>query len=312
MSDGTKISWSEATWNVVTGCTKVSDGCLHCYIDRTPPFRMAHRKFDQDGIGGTTGVLLHPERLDWPMRWRKPRRIFVNSLADLFHDQVPDDYIARVWAVMATSAEHTFQVLTKRPARMRALLNSTDFRAIVDEHWHRTMIQRPSRRQWQPGTWPLPHVWVGTSTEDQKTADLRLPQLLATDAAVHWISAEPLLGQIDLGTAALVPYERQQGGFWRYDARTGPQQPLQGKTWVPAPPAQLGWVVCGGESGPGARPMNLDWARSLRDQCARAGIPFHFKQGGSVLGRQWGGHAKGGDPADWPEPFPREYPKAVA
>lgn len=310
MSDNTKISWSEATWNVVTGCTKVSDGCLNCYIDRTPPFRMQHRKFDEPGIGGTTGVLLHPERLDWPMRWRKSRRIFVNSLADLFHDQVSDDFIARVWAVMATSAEHTFQVLTKRPARMRALLNSTDFRGLVDEHWHRVMAQRPSRKQCLPGTWPLPHVWVGTSTENQKTADLRIRQLLETDAAVHWISAEPLLGPIDLGAAAPVPYEREQGGFWRYGARTGLHG--EGKVWVPAPPAQLAWVVCGGESGPGARPMDLAWARSLRDQCARAGIPFHFKQGGSVLGREWGGHSKGGDPASWPEPFPREYPAGVA
>lgn len=131
MADKTNIEWTQATWSPVTGCTRVSEGCTRCYIERTPPFRMAGRRFDGDHIGATTGVQLHPERLEIPLRWRKPRRVFVCSMADLFHDQVPDEYIARVFVVMALAPRHTFQVLTKRHARMRSLLNSREFYAAV-------------------------------------------------------------------------------------------------------------------------------------------------------------------------------------
>src|SRR5688500_5998333 len=119
MSDGSKIQWTETTWNILSGCTRVSDGCDHCYIERTPPFRMAGRRFDKPGIGGTTGVKLHPERLEQPLHWRKPRRVFVNSLADLFHEDVPAEFIAKAFAVMRATPQHTYQLLTKRHARMR-------------------------------------------------------------------------------------------------------------------------------------------------------------------------------------------------
>lgn len=248
MSDGTKISWSDATWSPVTGCSKTSEGCLNCYIDRTPPFRMAHRKFDGPGIGATTGVKLHSERLGIPMKWRKPRMIFVCSLADLFQDEVPDFFIAEVFAVMALSPQHTFQVLTKRHARMRSLLNSTDFRRQVQQA---TLVRVGNRAPWlvEPW-WPLRNVWVGVSTENQKWADIRIPALLDTPAAVRWISAEPLLGAIEL----------------RDEWLTGERS--------------LSWVVAGGESGPKARPMHPHWARSLRDQCTTAGVAYHFKQYG--------------------------------
>lgn len=269
MSDKTAIEWTDATWNVATGCTRVSPGCDHCYIERTPPFRMAGRRFDGEGVGSSTGVVLYPERLSIPLHWRKPRKVFVNSLSDLFVKDIPDDLIARVWAVMGSSAAHTFQVLTKRPARMRSLLSSADFRAEVEEHWVKLFRTGPSRAQFMPGTWPLPNVWGGVTVEDQERAALRIPILLRTPLAVRWLSCEPLLGAIDLGD-------------WF--------------SWSPQRETDIDWVVVGGESGPGARPMHSSWALSLRDQCEAAEVPFHFKQwggktpksGGRILdGRTW-------------------------
>ncbi|MER7213550.1 DUF5131 family protein [Streptosporangium sp. NPDC000239] len=167
MADKSKIQWTESTWNVVTGCTKISDGCVNCYITGTPPFRMAGRAFDGPGIGASTGVTLHPDRLEMPLRWKQPRMVFVNSLADLFHEDVPTEYIAQVFAVMALASRHTFQVLTKRHARLRALLNSRQF--------HLTVLARTLHLQdddhpapaWDPGSrtlakWPLPNVRLKT------------------------------------------------------------------------------------------------------------------------------------------------------
>ena len=253
MSDRTHIEWTDATWSPVTGCTKVSAGCEHCYIERTPPFRMNGRKFDQPGIGGTTGVQLHPDRLWKPVTWRKPRKVFVCSMADLFHDDVPDEYIAKVFAVMARTPQHTFQVLTKRHARMRSLLSSQNFEneALFELRYPLSMT---SRSEPLP-SWPLPNVWLGVSAEDQQWADIRIPALLETPAAVRWVSAEPLLGPINF-----------RPWFWSADR----DEVLPG----------LDWLVAGGESGPGARPMHPEWARDLRDQCEEAGVPFLFKQWG--------------------------------
>ena len=256
MGDTTHIEWTDATWNPVTGCTRVSPGCVNCYIDWAPPFRVEGRHFtDRDGnrshaIGATTGVRLHPDRLDWPLRKRswRGKRVFVCSLADLFHDDVPDEYIAKVFAVMALTPEVTYQVLTKRPARMRALLASGTFAGMV---WRD--VDDPS--------WPLPNVWMGVTVEDQERADQRIPILLDTPAAVRWLSCEPLLGPVNLGRAVGTYY----GGDPREDE------------------SGIDWVVAGGESGPGARPMHPDWARSLRDQCRDAGVPFLFKQWGDLV-----------------------------
>ena len=282
VGDTTHIEWTDATWNPVTGCTRVSPGCVNCYIDWAPPFRVEGRHFtDRDGnrshaIGATTGVRLHPDRLDWPLRKRswRGKRVFVCSLADLFHDDVPDEYIARVFAVMALTPEVTYQVLTKRPARMRALLSSPDF------HWrvwhglltasHAAMLTIPpyvtahfhgGARLGERHMTPLPNVWLGVTVEDQERADLRIPILLDTPAAVRWLSCEPLLGPVNLGRAVGTYY----GGDPREDE------------------SGIDWVVAGGESGPGARPMHPDWARSLRDQCRDAGVPFLFKQWGDLV-----------------------------
>lgn len=269
MADRTRIEWADATWNPVAGCTRVSPGCERCYIDWAPPFRVEGRHFvdaagqRSNAIGSSTGVRLHPERLDQPIRWRRPRRIFVCSLADLFHDQVPDAYIARVWAVMALARQHTFQVLTKRPARMRALLSSGLFQRWVEEHASTEagrIVNCP---------WPLPNVWVGVTAEDQPRADQRVPILMETPAAVRFLSCEPLLGPVALSRLhAYCPTHDFAGGFC-----TG------GCPDVRIP----NWVIVGGESGPGARPMHPDWARALRDQCQGLRVPFLFKQWGEWL-----------------------------
>lgn len=246
MSDKTGIEWTDATWNPVTGCTKVSAGCDHCYAETfAERFRGTEGHYFENGFD----VQLRPDKLDLPLRWKRPRRIFVNSMSDLFHDQVPDHYIAGVFAVMARAPQHTFQVLTKRHGRMRSLLNEHDFAARVCGP--------------DDVAWPLPNVWLGVSTEDQQWADIRIPALLDTPAAVRFISAEPLLGPINLGFNECDHSRRnhEEVGCWR----------------------GLDWVIVGGESGPGARPMHPDWVRSLRGQCADAGVPFLFKQWG-----EWG------------------------
>ena len=256
----TKIEWTDETWNPLVGCERVGPGCDHCYA-----IGVVHRQMSPQHVGLTvkpdgaptdwTGELREvPHLLDKPLRWRRPRRIFVNSLSDLFHRDVTDDYIAQVFAVMALAPQHSFQVLTKRPQRMAGLLASDDFVAsMCSEILARTPSKAATDAAWR---WPLPNVWLGTSIETDRYA-FRADHLRATPAAVRWISAEPLLGPL-------------------------PTLNLEG----------IGWVVAGGESGPGARPMDPDWARDLRDRCATADVPFLFKQwgnwaptGAQVLGR---------------------------
>lgn len=239
MSGTSSIQWTDATWNPVVGCARVSAGCDHCY---------AFQLHDQRHVAWKRGrwpsapaqyhqpfsrVQLMFGRLEDPLRWRTPRRVFVNSMSDLFHPGVPDEFIEQVFDVMELAHWHTFQVLTKRPERMRAFL--TDYYA----HCLREKYPKPWR-----------NVWLGVSVEDQAAADARIPLLLQTPAAVRFISAEPLLGPVTLDDAALA--------------------------------GLLDWVIVGGESGPHARPMELGWARSLRDQCAAAAAAFFMKQLGSV------------------------------
>lgn len=271
MSDGSKIEWTDATWNVVIGCDKVSPGCDHCYAIRTahrfqehPNSAVAAAYAGTEQGGDWTGrVNLVESRLDLPLRWKRPRRIFVNAQSDLFHDQVPDEFIARVWAVMASAPRHTFQVLTKRHGRMRSLLSSEEFRLAVQRRIPHAGASPYVAAYWK--TWPLPNVWLGVSVEDQKRADLRIPALLDTPAAVRWISAEPLLGPVDIINGL-------------------------GDSWLTG----IDWIVAGGESGPGSRPMHPDWARSLRDQCEVAGVPFLFKQWGSHRPSAVGSIVRGG------------------
>lgn len=266
MGDSTKIEWTDATWNPVTGCAKVSKGCKHCYAERDWA-RLVHLPAYKGRA--FTDVACHSDRLDQPLRWTKPRMIFVNSMSDLFHPAVPDKFIDLVFAVMAACRQHTFQVLTKRSERMRDYLNDSGRRLAIDYAARQIGIAEPFTYR----RLPLPNVWIGVSVEDQTAADERIPLLLQTPAAVRWISAEPLLGPVDLRKwindpcNCMVPYEEGAG-------QHSPSCATFQKKWG------LDWIVVGGESGPKARPMHPAWARSLRNQCAEAGVPFLFKQWG--------------------------------
>lgn len=279
MGDKTHIGWTSATWNPVTGCTRISDGCDRCYIDRTPPFRMQGRKFLPLGVttGATTGVQLHHDRLDQPLRWRKPRRIFVNSLSDLFHDDVPDSYIGAVFDIMAKAERHTFQILTKRHARMRSLLSKW----VEQSDQPGTAMFRAHGGVWAgPIPWPLPNVWLGVSIENQQWADIRIPALLDTPAAVRFLSCEPLLGPVDLHRYLWLTGNSTAGPFRDHAGRPRGGGGVGGQMITSVPARDFHWVIVGGESGPGARPMHPDWARGLRDQCTAAGVPWFFKQHG--------------------------------
>lgn len=269
MADRSGIEWTDATWNPTTGCDRVSPGCDHCYaLTLAKRLKgMGSAKYQRDGDPRTSGlgfgITEHPDTLATPLDWRTPRKVFVDSMSDLFHDGVSSEHIAKVWTVMARTPRHTYQVLTKRHGRMRSLLSSTSFRREVDHH-HGWLVDRDGVDLVAPVTWPLPNVWLGVSVEDQKRADLRIPALLDTPAAVRWLSCEPLLGPVDLDRSAA----DYLGGHRHVD-----------------------WLVAGGESGPDARPMHPAWARSLRDQCTAAGVPFLFKQWGAWVGSTWPGAA---------------------
>jgi protein gp37 len=247
----TKIEWATDTWNPVTGCDKVSQGCKNCYAEREwtrlaamPGTVYAGRKF--------TNVQCHRERLTQPLKRTKPRRIFVNSMSDLFHDSVSWEFIDAVFGVMAVTTRHTYQILTKRPKRMRAYLEKLQRECenlpipFPDRVAHRAAEFLGHGADNCGPRWPLENVWLGVSAEDQATWEERSAELFATPAALRWVSAEPLLGPIDIGASH----------------------------------GRLDWVVAGGESGPEARMTQPDWLRSLRDQCASAEVPFFFKQWG--------------------------------
>lgn len=254
MGDRSQIEWTDSTWNAVTGCTKVSEGCDNCYADF-----LAHGKLksvygkalpvvdNPENRADPFAVRLWPDRLDTPLRWKRPRMIFVNSMSDFFHADVPQSYQDRMFAVMALAGQHTFQVLTKRPGRaLRYLMGMGDRSLeIAARTFGRTLdgTLYPHRNEPRQIAWPLPNVWIGASVENQINA-FRVDQLRQCPAAVRFLSCEPLLGPLELDL-------------------TG-----------------IHWLIAGGESGPNYRRVNLDWIRSLRDQCQAAGVAFHFKQWG--------------------------------
>jgi protein gp37 len=306
VSDRSKIQWTDATWQVTRGCTVYSPGCTNCYA-----MKMAHRfsgpgkayerltVLSKGGPVWTGDVRTVPENLEIPLRWRNPRRIFVDSMSDLFHESVPDDFIDRVFAVMALCPQHTFQVLTKRAERMRAYMDDLSGRATKwAEAAGDDYMEADSATD--SGSVPLSNVHLGVSVEDQPRK-ARIDVLREVPAALRFLSLEPLLE--DLGTLDL---------------------------------RGIGWCIVGGESGPGARPCEIRWIRSIRDQCAAAKVPLFIKQVGSrpvvhgeAAEQGWGPgvrfeeHAredgpcelrladrKGGDPSEWPEDLRvREMPQ---
>lgn len=256
----TKIQWTNETWNPTTGCDRVSPGCDHCYA--CPMAKrlkaMGVAKYQNDGDPRTSGpgfgLTTHLDTLSEPYRWRKPRKVFVNSMSDLFHARVPVDFLTKAWEVMANTPQHTYQVLTKRPERLARVLEKVHQALGLDE--------------------PLPNVWLGTSIESDDYTR-RADALRQAPAAVRFISAEPLLGPL-------------------------PSLDLD----------DIGWVILGGESGPGSRPLELDWIRDIVGQCRTAGAAPFVKQLGAVWARTNGASdKKGGKPEDWPEDLRvREYP----
>jgi len=266
MAGKSNIEWCTDSWNPIVGCTIVSPGCTNCYamkmaarIERMMADRATHTGKTTHYEGTTkivngnavwTGVLKQaPDHiLTAPLRWKKPRKIFVNSMGDLFHESVPDEWIDKVFAVMALCPQHTFQCLTKRSKRMREYMThggpSLQDMAMVPQVGKSVMTANTD--------WPLPNVWLGVSAEDQARADERIPDLLATPAAVRFVSAEPLLSAIDF-----VQFQTPDFTTW-FDG--------------------LSWVIVGGESGPSFRPMQIEWAESIRQQCEAAGTAFFFKQ----------------------------------
>jgi protein gp37 len=254
----TGIEWTDTTWNPVTGCDRISTGCDHCYALALAKRlkAMGSAKYQNDGDPRTSGpgfaVTIHPGALDVPRRWAAPRRVFVNSMSDLFHARVPAEFVRAVVEVIADTPQHTYQVLTKRPGR--------------------------ARRMVEQGLALPPNLWLGTSVENG-AAGHRITDLINTAAAVRFLSCEPLLGPIDLDRF-LFPVGCPAGCRCRW-----PEDPdrfecgCRGcEDWRPVP--AIDWVIVGGESGPGARPVDPEWVRDLRDQCVDGNVAFFFKQWG--------------------------------
>lgn len=319
-----KIEWTDETWNPSIGCRRVSEGCRNCYAEQMAAriVNMQHgagreSPYEDVTLLDTNGNTLPrwngravflPDRLDQPLRWRKPRRVFVNSMSDLFHEDLTFEQIAAVFGVMAACPRHTFQVLTKRPERAVEFFEWLDNAAArlrhpfsLDPHaWRRghSMSACALKHGAQAPVcedWPLPNVWLGVSCEDQATADDRIPVLLRCPAAVRFVSAEPLLAPIDLtrvderllqnGEVNQVwDVLRGRLGFWG-NARHEQDTP------------SLDWVIVGGESGPGARPCDVSWIRSIVGQCRKTGVAVFVKQLGT---RPELKDRKGGDPDEWP------------
>jgi len=366
MADKTGIQWTDATWNPVIGCRRVSEGCRNCYAEFQAMRIVAQQRANGneseyveviktrdckrcEGTGTLVGrwvtgkeymrsdcptclgtgqapaplwngkCVFLPKRLDQPLRWTKPRMVFVNSMSDLFHEDLTFPQIAAVFGVMAAAEKHTFQVLTKRPGRIREFFDWLDGmaqRAAFPKEsidWrrrhilHAAMLKHVTLKK-DPGTgsdWPIPNVWLGTSVEDQDTADVRIPLLLQSPAAIRFLSAEPLLGALDLEEVPWRPY------------------------------ADLHWVIVGGESGSGARECDASWVREIVQTCQRAGVAVFVKQLGKHVihhgctgpGEHWPDgtkktdngrgtfdiklvHHKAADPEEWPEDLRvREWPK---
>ncbi|MFZ1005263.1 MAG: phage Gp37/Gp68 family protein [Candidatus Sulfotelmatobacter sp.] len=282
MGKTTGIEWTDCTWNPIRGCSRVSEGCRNCYAESVAArfsgigrpynglatFKIIDKGTPEEHLEARwTGELRFIEdRLQDPIMWKAPKKIFVNSMSDLFHPRVKDEWLVAIFDVMARAPQHTYQILTKRPERMQRFLETGQ---SLSDQFERTFSQK----------WPAPNWWFGVSVEDQNTADYRLPILAECAAAVRFVSYEPALGPIDFRKCFREPLET----------------------------VAIDWLIVGGESGPRARPMDTDWARSAREFCLTMGIPFFFKQYGEYMdhirvGKKKAGHVLDG--VEW-----REFPK---
>lgn len=302
------ISWTDETWNPVRGCSRVSPGCDHCYamgqahrfsneVNGKPgPYQgltlLRPKTAKRPGVDWSGRVRFVPEMLGEPLRWREPKRVFVNSMSDLFHESLTNEEILRIFAVMAVTPHHTYQVLTKRPARAETWFSDVDLFRLSEQMRY---LDLPANGRSYPriaNKWPLPNVWLGVSAENQETANKRIPILLELPAAVRFVSAEPLLGPLDLSR------------WVRCSSRCG--RNASHSEGRPVDFQFLDWVIVGGESGNGARPFDLDWARSLVKQCAAAKVACFVKQMGADPIDGLAGCSvpfaskKGGDINEWP------------
>lgn len=311
MADKSGIEWTDATWNPTTGCDRVSPGCANCYALTLAPRlqAMAQKRgptdpYMRDGHPKTSGpgfgLMMHESRLDQPLRWTRPRRVFVNSMSDLFHPEVTVEFLDRIFAVMAMAHQHTFQVLTKRPERMREYVSEASgrvadtiiaMRRAKGDTDPRVMPHVPLGHEW----WPLPNVWLGTSVENARWRT-RIDELRQTPAAVRFLSCEPLLGPL-MGSCtcgSAVSQHMAGCGVLDYINLTG-----------------IDWVIVGGESGPGARPMDEQWVRDIVTASRRQGAAPFVKQMGDVWSRANLGHpGHGGDIETFSADLRvREYPR---
>jgi protein gp37 len=339
MAEQSKIEWTDATWNPTRGCDKIAPGCAHCYAERFAerfrgvPGHPYERGFDPR---------LAPDKLLEPLRWKISRRIFVDSMSDLFHEAFPFDYIDACFAVMALAPQHTFQILTKRPSRAAKYFAKVAERAAdpfhdgtqkgidrgaaevlygllpyIDGGENQTLIERARERRALPIVWPLPNVWIGTSIANQTDAEKNIPHLLRLPATVRFLSIEPLLGPVDL-SRWIAPRDAWQAGHLRCCPLSYPE--VRSNIFTGGCGC-LHWIIAGGESGPGARPCNVEWIRSIVAQSAAAGVPCFVKQLGAKprLDTETRSEElilrdrKGGDMDQWPADLRvREFPKAAA
>ena len=252
MSKKTKIEWTQATWNPMSGCTKISDGCKNCYAEKMANrLRAMGTKGYEDGFA----VTLHPEKLRGPLERKKPTMYFVCSMGDLFHEDVPFEFVDRIWAVMAAASQHTFQILTKRPDRMNEYLKQQKYsQNYIGIAMARIAGAEGKIRDFSQ---PLTNVWLGVTAENQEQADKRIPILLDTPAALRFVSIEPMLGAIEIFSRVMG--ELQFAGDGSID-----------------------WVIAGGETGAGARPLQYEWVKSIQAQCKAKKVPFFLKKWGKL------------------------------
>lgn len=330
MGDKSRISWTEATWNWVVGCEHVSDGCDNCYAASLASTRLAHTPaYAGLAVDGrfTGEVRVLPKRMGIPLRWQRPRQVFVNSMSDWLHKDIPLPVIVRALAVMALTRRHKYQALTKRHGRLAALLGSPGLRVSVAEAASAMVglpgvptfaeLQAEGWERKEYGTlepvylppWPLPNVWVGVSVEDQATADRRIPALLRQPFQT-FLSMEPLLGPVDLEpwlkTPPVCGCGQAPDGAEGWTGGCSPQ-------CMTPEPCPIDWVIVGGESGKldRIRPMGARWAHDIRVQCQEFGVPFWFKQYGTLAAMELGLTGAGKVRAEWPYAWPQEMPAAM-
>lgn len=346
MADNTKIDWTDATWNPMTGCTKTSAGCKNCYAEK---MALRLQAMGQANYANGFAPTFHTHMLAGPLKWKKPRMVFVCSMSDLFHESHTDEQIAAIFGVMARCPQHTFQVLTKRAARMLDWFRWMSQQSIDPDgecpreslHAAYCLLQAeiehvgdgpmPIHTKFGPAPaapWPLPNVWVGVTAENQAAADERIPLLIRTPAAVRFVSCEPLLGRIEMRPEWLL-YGGLTDEQWKWRALSG----VDPYGFRPHHPSPLDWVILGGESGPDARPCDIQWIRDIVWKCRSSSVPVFVKQlganaverccdgfnpttreGCACMGRDAPalGTGKRADPSEWPEDLRvREWPEVT-